>query len=156
MIYDRSSDTVFGYLGWVDQGSLWLYSLLSGAERRIAVEGADHLGVEPGLNGLFRLVHHGSADVVVSIRRYEAPEVELATLCVSQGNLVLAGETELWRNVDPAVIVRTSSGPRLVRVDPLRGNVTDLDLSWFTNGPYDLGTRDWSTASPCLSWGLSP
>ncbi len=139
MIYDQATDTVVGNLGWVDHGSLWLYSVASGIERRIAVEGAAHLGVRPGLNGFFRLAHHESAGVMVSIRQYENPGLDLATLHVVDNKAVLAGEDDLWRHVDPAVIVQTGAGPRLLRVDPSAGNVTDLDLSWFTGVDYDLG-----------------
>jgi hypothetical protein len=149
LIYDQATDTVVGNLGWVDHGSLWLYSVASGIERRIAVEGAAHLGVRPGLNGFFRLAHHESAGVMVSIRQYENPGLDLATLHVVDNKAVLAGEDDLWRHVDPAVIVQTGAGPRLLRaMSPISTSVGSL-ASTMTSA-----TKDWSTVSPCLTSDL--
>jgi hypothetical protein len=111
MIYDQATDTVIGNLGWIDHGSLWLYSVSSGAVRQIDVEGAAHLGVRAGQNGLFRLTHHHSSVVAVSIRRYNDPGRELASLRFVGREILVAGDEELWCYVDPAIIVQTNAGP---------------------------------------------
>jgi len=139
MIYDRATDTIVGNLGWVDHGSLWLYSVASGNEQRIAVEGAAYLDLRAGLNGLFRLTHHQSSGVAVSIRQYGNPVLELASLRFVGAEAVFAGDIALWWHVDPAVIVQTNKGPRLVRIDASQASVIDLDLSWFTESNYDVG-----------------
>ena len=139
MIYDQATDTVVGNVGWVDHGSLWLFSVTSRAERQIAVDGATFLGVKAGLNGLFRVAHHHSGGVAVSIRKYDIPAQELASLRIVGDLPVMAGDAALWRFVDPAVIVQTDAGPRVFHVDAEHGAVTDLDLRWYSAANYDLG-----------------
>lgn len=139
MIYDPATDTVMGNLGWVDRGDLWLYSPSRGNEHRISVEGAEYLSVKPGLNGLFRLVHHRTGKVSASVRPFANPDLELATMLFVEGRPVLRGDLERWLEVDAAMIVQAPAGPRLIRVNVSRGEAVDLDLSWFNSDTYDLG-----------------
>ena len=139
MIYDESTGTVVGNLGWVDRGSVWTFSTQSGVEARISIEGTQFLGLRAGKNGLFRLVHHHSADMVVSIRRIADPSVELAAVRSHGGQPHFSGDTALWGEVDPSAIIQTDIGPRLILIDAKRETIKSLDLSWFNDANYDLG-----------------
>jgi hypothetical protein len=86
MIYDPSTETVVGNLGWVDHGSIWTFSVNTKAESRIVVDGAKYLGLKAGHDGLFRLTHHHTADLAVSVRHCASPEVELASIRSDRGH----------------------------------------------------------------------
>lgn len=139
MIYDESTETVVGNLGWVDRGSLWTFSAKSNAESRIEIEGAQYLSLKPGNGGLFRLVHHQSPDRVVTIRHSANPSVELAGIRFDSETARYSGDIALWNQVDPSVIIQTDTGPRLILIDAKRSTARPLDLSWFNNANYDLG-----------------
>jgi hypothetical protein len=123
----------------VDKGALWTFDLRSQTEGRISVEGAQYLTLRPGSNGLFRLIHHQSADQAVSIRRVAEPARELASIRYKSGKPAFQGDLDLWKQVDPAMIIQTSSGPGLRLINAAQEQMVDLDLTWFTNGGYDLG-----------------
>lgn len=139
MIYDESTETIIGNLGWVDRGSLWTFSAQSNAESRIEIEGAQYLGLRAGRDGLFRLVHHQSPDRAVTIRHGANPGVELAGLRFDRESARFSGDVALWDQVDPSVIIQTDTGPRLILIDAKRRTTTPLDLSWFNDANYDLG-----------------
>jgi hypothetical protein len=139
MIYDSATRTIFGNLGWVDKGALWKFDLDSQAESLTAVEGAGFLSLRPGLNGLFRLVHHQSGNQAISIRSSSGPAIELASVTYESGRSRFSGDLNLWQFVDPAAIIQTKSWPRLVLIDAPRQRVIDLDLAWFNEESYDLG-----------------
>ena len=139
MIYDEATNTIAGNLGWVDRGSLWLFDLTGRTETQIAIDDAKYLSLRSGLNGLFRLVHHQSADRAVSIRRTAEPRIELASIRFLDGGWHFSGDASLWQLVDASVIIQTSAGPKLIWVDAYNERVAELDLSWFNNTNYDLG-----------------
>jgi hypothetical protein len=139
MNFDASTQTVVGNLGWVDKGALWTFDLRSQTEGRISVEGAQYLTLRPGSNGLFRLIHHQSADQAVSIRRVAEPGRELASVRYDGGRPAFQGDLDLWKQVDPAMIIQTPSGPRMRLINVAKERMDDLDLTWFMNGGYDLG-----------------
>lgn len=139
MIFDAETQTMVGNLGWLDKGALWKFDLRSQTEDWISVEGAQYLTLRPGSNGFFRLVHHQSADQAVSIRRVREPARELASVRYNSGTPAFQGDLDLWKQVDPAMIIQTSSGPRLRLINVAEQRLVDLDLTWFTNGNYDLG-----------------
>lgn len=139
MIYDSSTQTIVGNLGWVDRGALWVFDVAGQRESLIEVEGARYLDIRLGSNGLFRVVHSDSPDLAVSIRHFKEPAVERASVRLGNDQVRFAGDAELWRHVDPTALVRTETGTRLIWIDPSAERVTDLDLSWFTNDNYDLG-----------------
>jgi hypothetical protein len=139
MIFDAETQTIVGNLGWVDKGMLWTFDLRSQTEGHISVEGAQYLTLRAGSNGLFGLVHHQSADQAVSIRRVADPARELASFRYNKGQPTFQGDLDLWKQVDPAIIIQTSSGPRLRLVNVAEQRLVDVDLTWFTNGNYDLG-----------------
>jgi hypothetical protein len=148
MIYDAAAQTVVGNLGWVDKGALWLFELQTRTESRLVVEGAGFLSLRAGQNGLFRLVHHQSADCAVSIRSTREPDVELASIRVESGHPRFFGNLDLWRFVEPAVVLVTGDWQRLFLIDAPGEQLIDLDLSWFTEADYDLG---YQALTDCLS-----
>jgi hypothetical protein len=142
MIFDPAAHIVVGNMGWVDKGALWTFDTQNQTEGRVPIAGARFLSLRAGANGMFRLVHHHSPDQAVSIRRLSEPDVELASIRFDRGRTRFLGQAELWRSVDPAVVMKTDSQTRLMLIDALRMRVVDLDLSWFTNANYDLGYQD--------------
>jgi hypothetical protein len=38
MIYNDTTNTIVGNLGWVDRGSLWLFDVTGGTETQIAID----------------------------------------------------------------------------------------------------------------------
>lgn len=139
MIYDAATNTVVGNLGWVDRGSLWVFDLSDGSQTAVAIEGASHLSLRRGPNGLFRVVHHHSPDLGVSIRHVARPDLELASIRFEGSMARFTGDPALWSGVDPTAIIQTDAGPRLIWIDGASERVTDLDLSWFNSANYDLG-----------------
>jgi hypothetical protein len=139
MIYDAATDAIVGNLGWVDRGSLWVFALNDRSETEVAIEGASYLSLGRGPNGLFRVVHHHSPDLGVSIRHIAHPALELASIRFDGSEVRFAGDAALWSGVDPSAIIQTDAGPRLVWIDGPSEKVTYLDLSWFTSANYDLG-----------------
>jgi hypothetical protein len=95
MIYDESTETVVGNLGWVDQGSLWIFSAQSNTEALIKIDGAKYLGLRAGDGGLFRLVHHQSPDRAVTIRQSANPGVELAGIRFDRETARFSGDFAL-------------------------------------------------------------
>ena len=142
MILDATTQTIVGNMGWVDKGALWTFDVQKQTEGHVPVPGARFLSLRAAANGIFRLVHHHSSDQAVSIRHLGEPDVELASIRFDRGRARFLGETELWRLVEPAVIMKANSQTKLMLIDPLRLRVVDLDLSWFTNANYDLGYQD--------------
>lgn len=149
MIYDPGTQTIVDNLGWVDKGSLWVYSVPESKVRNVAVEDSSYLGLKPGVGGLFRLVHHGSADIAVSIRHIGEPEVELASLRFDKGQPRFNGDEGLWSNVDASLLFHTGTGPRLCWIDASAGTVAELDLSWYNAEQYDL---DYQGLVDCISF----
>ena len=139
MIFDASANLVVGNAGWVDKGALWTFDPARRVEKTITVEGARYLTLRAGANGLFRLFHHGGSDHAVSIRRVAESDLELSSVRISNAIAIFAGDMALWEHVDPVTIVATGSGQRLIKIDALRREGTDLNLAWYTNDTYDLG-----------------
>jgi hypothetical protein len=139
MIYDAATNRVVGNLGWVDQGSLWVFNPSDGSETSVTIEGARYLTLRSGPNGLFRVVHHHSPDLGVSVRHAARPDLELASIRFDGGMARLHGDSSLWTQVDPSAIIQTDAGPRLLWIDGASESVTDLDLGWFNSTNYDLG-----------------
>lgn len=148
MIYDAAAQVVVGNLGWVDKGALWVFDLQTRTESRLVVEGAGFLSLRAGQNGLFRLVHHQSADCGVSIRSIRKPDIELASMRVERGRPRFFGDLDLWRFVERAVVLVTGQRQRLFLIDAPGGRLIDLDRSWFTEANYDLGYQG---LTDCLS-----
>lgn len=148
MIYDSTTDTVVGNLGWVDRGSLWVFNPREGSATLLPIEGASYLSLRGGPNGLFRVVHHHSSDLGVSVRHAARPEIELASIRVDRGEPQFAGNSALWAEVDPSAIIQTRAGPRLIWIDGASERVAALDLSWFNSSTYDL---DYQGLVDCLS-----
>ena len=65
-------------------------------------------------------------------------QLELAAVRFEGRSARFSGNSELWRAVDPAVVMVTQTGYRLFVVDASRANIVDLDLSWYSDGDYDL------------------
>lgn len=139
MIYDDATNTIVGNLGWVDRGSLWLLDLTGGTETQIAIDDAKYLSLRSGLNGLFRLVHHQSSELAVSLRHSAEPRIELASIRFIDRGWHFSGDASLWQLVDASVIIQTIAGPKLIWIDAYNERVAELDLSWFNNTNYDLG-----------------
>jgi len=142
MIFDPMAQIVVGNMGWVDKGALWIFDLEKQAARLVPIPGARFLSLHAGTNGIFRVVHHHSPDQAISIRALREPEVELASIRFDRGHAHFLGQSELWRLVEPAVIMKSDRQTRLLLIDALRQRTVDLDLSWFTNASYDLGYQD--------------
>src|SRR5579862_1016828 len=139
MIFDKSARLLIDNMGWVDRGALWIYDLAKHKEKRIGIDGAKFLGLQAGEHGFFRAVHGESPDRAISVRRIAEPEIELTSVRFHDDEPVFVGEMELWKLVDSAAIVSTGTGQQLLRIDAAHGQVSNLDLSWFTNANYDLG-----------------
>jgi len=139
MIFDTTAQKIVGNLGWVDKGTIWTFDVKGGIEGRIPVDGTTYVDLRRGAAGLFRLVHHHSADQAVSVRRVAEPDRELASVRFASGRPSFTGDPDFWRHVDPIVRINTPEGQRFRLIDAARGRVTDLDLSWFTAGDYDRG-----------------
>ncbi len=139
MIFDAHAQNVIGNIGWVDKGRLWTFDLKTKTEELISIGQAQYLTIRAGSNGLFRTVHHGSPDQTVSVRRVGEPALELAALRLRGGRRVFEGDQTLWRHVDPSLMIHTPDGTKVLLIDPDEGRVTDIDLSWYTDGNYDLG-----------------
>lgn len=140
LIFDADAQLVVGG-DWIDKGALWTFNVRNHEEAIIPVEGAKFLSLRSGAKGYFRLVHHQSPDQAVSIRHIQEPGVELASVRLMQGRTTFLGDTELWRHVDPAFIIRTDSAytdsiEKIILIDAARLLSTELDMSWWTNA-YD-------------------
>jgi hypothetical protein len=138
MIYDAAAQVVLDNRGWIDGSALWVFDLRTRAERRLAVDGAEFLGLDAGRQGYFRLIHHKSPDCSVSIRHAGAPEAELARLRIAEDGPRFSGDIGLWSLVDPAVLCLARGGHRLFLIDAARERVAELDLGWFNGESYDL------------------
>lgn len=138
MIFDAEAQLVIGNMGWVDKGALWSFNVRSQEETRIPIEGSKFLSLRAGANGFFRLTHHQSPDQAVSIRHTREANVELASVRFKHGQAMFVGDANLWSQVDPAVIITTDSGQRVILIDATHLRVIDLDLTWFTSENYDL------------------
>jgi hypothetical protein len=139
LIFDKTEQLAVDSLGWIDQSSLWVYSVADQTERRLAVPGAHHLTVRKGLNGLFRVTHHESEDCLISIRRFSDPGTDAAALHSKNGAMRLSGDRSLWQSVETMAIVGTASRQMLLRVDEAAESALEIDLDWYLNGNYDLG-----------------
>jgi len=139
MIFDATANLVVGNMGWVDKGALWAFDPVRCAETTITVEGAQYLSLRAGAKGLFRLVHHRSPNQTISIRSVARPDVELASVEMVRSEPNFIGDLSFWQHVDPAAIIATERGQRLVLIDAGRQRVVDLELALYSNGNYDLG-----------------
>lgn len=155
MIHDRASEYVVGNLGWLDQGALWTYNIATGTETRIPVDDSRFLGLRAGSDGLFRLTHHHSQTRAVSIRHCANPAVELASVRFDGAKYRFSGDTALWAQVDPTVIVKSDDRNRLILIDGSGKKVTALDLSWFNATNYDLGYQDLVDCLTVRDFGLA-
>src|SRR3984957_4530663 len=157
MIFDKDARLLIDNMGWVDRGALWVYDVAKQKEKLIGVEGAKFLRLQAGEHGFFRVVHGQSADRAISVRRIAEPEVELASVRFPDDEPVFGGEIEFWKSVDSIAIVSAGTGYQLLRIDAAHGQVTNLDLSWFTNANYDLGISraGWLSNSAKVAAGSS-
>lgn len=138
MIFDPTTSTAFGSLGWVDRGSLWCWDAGSGVERRIDVPGARHVSVHRHAEGLLRLIHHGE-EAVASIRAYADPAVELASLRPGSTGWRFQGDSALWGERFALLMMSTTGLTDLLLVDGPAEVVRSLDLTWFNDENYDRG-----------------
>jgi len=138
MISDSSARVLVDNMGWVDKGALWLYDADTRRERLLAIDGCEYLTIRAGADGLFRLTHHGSPEQSVSIRHVANPQQVLASVSLEDAKRPFKGDVSLWGKVETALIFRTGSTLRLVRINADTLSILDLDLRWFKEGPYDL------------------
>lgn len=138
MISNSDATIVVDNLGWVDRGALWIYDVREERERRLEIADADHLGIEAAGNDLFLLKHNIPA-LTVSLRAFDAPEVELASIRYEGSRWRFTGDKTLWRSADRAIVIQDPAGPQLFWMDPADDTVSQLDLSWFNAKSYDLG-----------------
>jgi hypothetical protein len=139
MIFDKNARLLVDNIGWVDRGALWVYDVAKQKEKLIGIDGAKFLSLQAGEHGFFRMVHGESADRAISVRRIAEPEVEVTSVRYYDDEPVFCGEIEFWKSVDSAALVSAGKGKQLLRIDAAHGQVTNLDLSWFTDANYDLG-----------------
>ena len=139
MIFDKSARLLVDNMGWVDRGALWVYDVAKQKEKLIRIAEAGFLSLQAGEHEFFRVIHGDGADRAISVRRIAEPEVELTSVRFYDDEPVFAGEIEFWKSVDSAAHVPAGTGKQLLRIDAAHGQVTELDLSWFTNANYDLG-----------------
>jgi hypothetical protein len=139
MIFDKSARLLVDNMGWVDRGALWVYDVAKQKEKLIRIAEAGFLSLQAGEHGFFRVIHGDGADRAISVRRIAEPEVELTSVRFYDDEPVFAGEIEFWKSVDSAALEPAGTGKQLLRIDAAHGQVTELDLSWFTNANYDLG-----------------
>jgi hypothetical protein len=139
MIFDKDARLLVDNMGWVDRGALWVYDVVKQKEKLIRIDGAKFLRLRAGERGFFSAVHGESGDRAISVRRIAEPEVELTSVRFHDDEPVFAGETEFWKSVDSVAIVSVGTGQQLLHIDAAHGQVTRLDLSWFTGANYDLG-----------------
>jgi hypothetical protein len=139
MIFDKNARLLIDNMGWVDRGALWVYDVAKQKEKLIGIDGAKFLSLQAGEHGFFRMVHGESADRAISVRRIAEPEVEVTSVRYYDDEPVFGGKIEFWKSVDSAAVVPTEKDKQLLHIDAAHGQVTKLDLSWFTNANYDLG-----------------
>ena len=139
MIFDQNARLLVDNMGWVDRGALWVYDVAKQKEKLIRIAEAGFLSLQAGEHEFFRVIHGDGADRAISVRRIAEPEVELTSVRFYDDEPVFAGEIEFWKSVDSAALEPAGTGKQLLRIDAAHGQVTELDLSWFTNANYDLG-----------------
>jgi hypothetical protein len=148
MIFDDATQLAVDNLGWVDRGSLWTYSVRDAKEERIRIADADHLRLKKGAHGLFRVISWETPRAGISIRHFRDPSAELAGLRIQNSSATFTGNDDLWGHFDSAVLIRSDTGDRLVRIDASAKKIIDLDTSWFSDNNYDTG---WSSLVDCLT-----
>lgn len=136
MIYDPKTNKLIDNLGWVDRGSLWVYSLENREATSIRVGDAGYLILRPGTDGYFAVV----CGTDISVRHASEPETKLANISSLPSKTEFGGDSELWSKIDPCVRVEDVVGhSSFVRIDAEHKALMPLDLSWYTDGDYDLG-----------------
>jgi hypothetical protein len=139
VICDSQAQLIVGNQGWTDKGALWTFDIANRREGRIEIEDSQYLPLRKGKDDFFRLIHHESSNQKISIRHIADPGAELASVSLERGCVKFTGNIELWRHVDPAAIIQTPSGARLLLIDAPHERTFDLDLSWYNSTNYDLG-----------------
>ena len=138
MIFFRETNRILGSLRWIDKGAIWILDLENHIERRCEVPGAQFVSLKAGKAGHFLVVHHMSESTAASVRHVGSPDQELASLQFRDGAAQFHGRSELWWQVETAILQVFRRGYRLFVVDPIGPKATHLDLSWYTAESYDL------------------
>jgi hypothetical protein len=139
MLLLEESGIVAGNLGWVDRANIWTYDVASG-KIRLVPTGASGYCTLRRFGDLVRVVGHFGQAGIVSIRHARHIDRDLARLELTGGEAQFSGDSDLWRLVDPSILIGFSQGdPKLIHLDPIHMRVSLLDLSWHNDETYDLG-----------------
>src|SRR5262245_20582130 len=126
------NDIAVDNVGWSDHGALWIYDFQRETQTQIPITGSKYLSLAQGKGDLFRVLHHGGPGSAISIRSFNRPDIELATVRSNgDGTFAFAGDFSLWAAVESAAILNTDTGQRLVVVDAPSREVRALTLDWY-------------------------
>jgi hypothetical protein len=143
MLVDEHGRTVVSSVGWVDQGSLWVFRAGARAVETLKISDAKYAVLVPGQQNHFSMVHHfDGANVEITVHDFDDPGRSLATARVTADGTSVTGDIASWEHVQKfytAYFLRPPiSGSILFRVLPAERRVDMQQVGWY-NQNYDKG-----------------
>lgn len=123
MILNSDRTRAISTLGWVDRGAIWVYSVDTGAPRRILLSDAKYLTLFQGLNDFFAVVHHyNGASLEITAHAFSKPADMISRISVRAANptepfglvLIRDGRQDIWDHLPAAFTAYASGDYRLI------------------------------------------
>jgi hypothetical protein len=138
VITNETRTEAISSLGWVDKGSLWIYSPPEHSPREVALSDAKWLSVAAGANDFFAVTHHWEAEKLqISAHSHSGPGRPLSRILfrsATSKDVTLEGERDVWRFLPRAFSAFAFGGYHLILVDA--GEVEVQPIAWFDDS-YD-------------------
>ncbi|HEY3676416.1 MAG TPA: hypothetical protein VGK84_10545 [Candidatus Tumulicola sp.] len=138
MLYLERAGVVIGNLGWIDKGRLWIYDVATKRVRKSETKSDRYVKVRR-FGDLIQLNQSHGSTATISLRRIERLDEDVAELNIGTSDAQFAGDSTLWRTVDPTLLVKQPSKSIVIHIDADNLAVRRLDLSWYNGQTYDLG-----------------
>jgi hypothetical protein len=146
VIFNNERTQAVSSLGWVDKGSLWVYSIGEASPRKVVLSDAKYLSVKSGAEDFFAVVHHWDGNrLEISAHSHSKPQHSISRLSLRQAipnfpskiTILREGDLSVWERLPGAFTGYAFGDYQLV----LTRHVGEDDVqtfAWFDNG-YDKG-----------------
>lgn len=146
MILNDNRTQAVSSLGWIDRGSLWLYSVNEASSRKMALSDATYLSVSAGAEDFFAVVHHWNGKrLEITAHSHSDPCHIISRLSLRQSIVGFPSRLELLREGDlsvwdrlPGAFTGYAFGEYQLVLTRHAGVDEVQTFAWFNDG-YDKG-----------------
>ena len=144
MINDSNNKYVISNLGWVDKGSLWIYSSVKNNIECFELSNSQYLSIHKGENEYFSIGHNfNDTRFEITVHHFSEPTKVLCKLSFDNFTNTVDGNINLLGYVPKYYIANLNLNNEfrfhLFSIENNLLSLTDEKINWYYDGDFDFG-----------------